>query len=169
MSKEEISLKDLYFLHIKPYITMMKNKISQEGIKLSKSYKNIAIVAVIKNIDKIRVLYTEDNIDSSYLEVLSEHVPAFKLQHKSFYGLTLGYDILLCKKASVWAMVHELRHVAQCELFDSLDECMQVYLKECIKFGYSRGPFERDAIDFVNSIKKDKSFIEEYFPIAKEA
>lgn len=169
MSKEEMSLKDVYFSHIKPYISMMKNKISKEGAELPKSYEHIAIVAGIKNINKIRVLYTEDNIDSSYLEILSQYSSEFKLQHKTFHGLTLGYDILISKEASVWALVHELRHVAQCELFESLDECIQLYLRECIKFGYLRGPFERDAIDFVNGIKNDKSFIEEYFPIAKEA
>lgn len=145
-------LNNLYTLHIMPYVHMTKEKIEQEGMKLPKKYEKIAQLAGVKNIDKIKVLYS-DTIEFSFEEIFAQYMPNVALSIGQINGLTLGYHILINKHASKWTLVHELRHVAQYELFEDIDQFIQIYIKEFIEYGYKSAPFEKDAIDFVNDIK----------------
>ena len=145
MNKDDI--KTLYNLNVLPWIYLTKDKIENHGIALPEEYKKIAKLAGVENIEKIKVLYS-DEIEISFEELLN-------LKNQTIAqlnGFALGYHIFINTKAPASTLVHELRHVAQFELFDSLNLFVQTYINEFIKFGYKQGPFEKDAIDFANSV-----------------
>jgi hypothetical protein len=137
---------------ILPSTNSMKANVEKEGASLPKQYNLIAKQAGIKNIEKIKILYVDkiEFIDLKNISLLEE----YNLNFENARGLTLGYCIILQKSAPTEVLLHELRHVAQSELFEDLEQFVTVYIKEILKFGYGNGPLEKDAVDFTNKWKK---------------
>ncbi len=138
--------------HILPSINSMKDNVEKEGTSLPKQYNLIAKQAGITNIEKIKILYV-DKIEFVNLKNISL-LEEYNLNFENARGLTLGYYIILQKSAPTEVLLHELRHVAQSELFENLEQFVTVYVKEILKFGYGNGPLEKDAIDFTNNWKE---------------
>ena len=137
---------------ILPSTNSMKANVEKEGASLPKQYNLIAKQAGIKNIEKIKILYV-DKIEFANLQNISL-LEKYNLIFENARGLTLGYCIILQKSAPTEVLLHELRHVAQSELFEDLEQFVTVYIKEILKFGYGNGPLEKDAVDFTNKWKK---------------
>lgn len=133
-------------------ISSMKANVEKEGTSLPKQYNLIAKQAGITNIEKIKILYVDkiEFINLKNVSLLEE----YNLNFENTRGLTLGYCIILQKSAPTEVLLHELRHVAQSELFENLEQFVTVYIKEILKFGYGDGPLEKDAIDFTNKWKE---------------
>ena len=138
--------------HIILSINSMKANVEKEGIILPKQYNLIAKQAGITNIEKIKILYV-DKIEFANLQNISL-LEKYNLIFENARGLTLGYCIILQKSAPTEVLLHELRHVAQSELFEDLEQFVTVYIKEILKFGYGNGPLEKDAVDFTNKWKE---------------
>jgi hypothetical protein len=130
----------------------MKANVEKEGIILPKQYNLIAKQAGIRNIEKIKILYV-DKIEFTDLKNMSL-LEEYNFNFENARGLTLGYCIILQKSAPTEVLLHELRHVAQSELFEDLEQFVTVYVKEILKYGYGNGPLEKDAIDFTNKWKE---------------
>jgi hypothetical protein len=61
-------------------------------------------------------------------------------------GLTLYCGVYICHgHETVRSLSHEFRHVYQYEQLGSIAECLPVYLKQIVKYGYMKAPFEIDA------------------------
>ncbi len=137
---------------ILPTINSIKAQVEKEGISLPKQYNLIAKQAGITNIEKIKILYV-DKIEFTDLRNINL-LENYNLYIENARGLTLGYCIILQKSTPTEVLLHELRHVAQWELFENLEQFVTVYIKEILKFGYGNGPLEKDAIDFANKWKE---------------
>jgi hypothetical protein len=138
-----------------PYIlssvNLLKQQVENDGISLPKQYNMIAKEAGITAIDKIKIFYI-DKIKFPNLQninLLKDNNSYFE----NCRGLALGYSVFLQNSAPVEVLLHELRHVAQFELFEDLDQFVTIYSKEILKFGYGNGPLEKDAVDFANKWK----------------
>ena len=63
-------------------------------------------------------------------------------------GLSLRYGIFI--RDDYWQnreiVVHELIHTAQCERLGGLQQFLDQYLTECIKYGYPAAPLEQEAM-----------------------
>lgn len=78
---------------------------------------------------------------------LSEACEAAGMLGPETLGLTLYYGIYMntgCRHEERM-LVHELRHVAQYEMFGSIPEYLAVYLPQIVRHGYLASPFEQDA------------------------
>lgn len=139
---------ELELSEILNYCKELKQRTRNEGIPLSEKFKNIALEAGVKNVDSIHILEI-DNIPVPMVKGIQRLIDINQLNDKSIKGLALGYDIILEKNYSTIFLAHELRHVAQFELFNSFEDFITIYLKEIEKFGYGKGPLERDAKTFV--------------------
>jgi glutamine phosphoribosylpyrophosphate amidotransferase len=137
---------------ILPSINSIKDNVEKEGVSLPKQYNLIAKQAGITNIEKIKILYVDkiEFIDLKNMSLLEK----YNLTFENARGLTLGYCVILQKSAPSEVLLHELRHVAQSELFENLEQFVTVYVKEILKFGYGNGPLEKDAINFTNKWKE---------------
>jgi hypothetical protein len=131
-----------------PYIlssvNLLKQQVENDGISLPKQYNMIAKEAGITAIDKIKIFYI-DKIKFPNLQninLLKDNNSYFE----NCRGLALGYSVFLQNSAPVEVLLHELRHVAQFELFEDLDQFVTIYSKEILKFGYGNGPLEKDAV-----------------------
>ena len=132
-------------------VNLLKQQVENDGISLPKQYNMIAKEAGITAIDKIKIFYI-DKIKFPNLQninLLNENNSYFE----NCRGLALGYCVFLQNPAPVEVLLHELRHVAQFELFEDLDQFVTIYSKEILKFGYGNGPLEKDAVDFANKWK----------------
>ena len=138
-----------------PYIlssvNLMKQQVEKDGISLPKQYNMIAKEAGITAIDKIKILYV-DKIEFSNLQNINL-LKEYNSHFENSRGLALGYCVFLQNSAPTEVLLHELRHVAQFELFEDLDQSVTIYSKEILKFGYGNGPLEKDAVDFANKWK----------------
>jgi len=133
------------------WIEMLQKNVFLDGKPLHNDLIPIAKQAGIQNIENVRVLH----VDSIFLPELESIIILQKLNgllSSQVAGLTLGYAILLRKSSSNSVLIHELRHVAQFELFESFHDFIYFYIKEIEKFGYGHGPLEKDAISFTKSI-----------------
>lgn len=137
-----IHLKDMELIY--QWAEVLQSKILLEGVPLSPQEVFKARLAGVENIKKVRVLKV-DSIILPDISLISKLKKANKLDDLGTLGLSLGYGVILHKNAPKDILYHELRHVAQYELFGDLKEFIMIYLKEVIKFGYGNGPFENDA------------------------
>ncbi len=141
---------DIYF--ILEWVQRLQKKVFLEGKSLSNDLIPIAKKAGIKNIENVKVLRV-DNILLPELDSIATLQKLNGLISSQTAGLTLGYAIILKRSSSDTVLIHELRHVAQFELFESVHDFVNFYIKEIEKFGYGHGPLEKDAIDFVKCLK----------------
>lgn len=132
------------------WVMNLQSKAQTEGKPLSEKATAVAKKAGVEDIDKVRVLYV-DNIDLSEIRRLRT-AGDLDLMVGEIAGITLGHIIVMDKRASEKVLFHELRHVAQFELFENMDQFVMVYLNEIFKFGYGNGPLEKDASDFVQGL-----------------
>ena len=150
-----VSIYDEQKINFIPYIlssvNLMTQQVKKEGKPLPKQFNMIAKEAGIANIDKIKILYV-DKIELPNFQNISL-LEEYDLDFENTRGLTLGYNIILKNSAPTEVLIHELRHAAQSELFDNLEQFVTVYVKEILKFGYGNGPLEKDAVDFTNKWK----------------
>ena len=134
------------------WVQRLQKKVFLEGKSLSNDLIPIAKQAGLENIENVKVL-SVDNILLPELDSIATLQKLNGLISSQAAGLTLGYAILLKKSSSTHVLIHELRHVAQFELFNSLRDFVIFYIKEIEKFGYGDGPLEKDAIDFLKCLK----------------
>jgi len=145
-----MQMKDRDLIDILKWLNNLAEIVQTKGVPLSENYLSIAKEAKINHINKIKILYVDDITIPDFKGIKSiENINT--LLEFGIGGMTLGYSIILNKKAAKTTLVHELRHVAQFELFDSLESFLVFYLKEIEKFGYRKGPLEKDAISFSKS------------------
>jgi len=146
-----MQITDSNLRDILKWINNLAEVVQTKGVPLPEDYLNIAKEAKVNHIDKIKILYVDD-ITIPKLKSITSMQGIDKLLELGIGGMTLGYSILLNKKVAKATLIHELRHVAQFELFDSLESFIIFYIKEIEKFGYGKGPLEKDAVSFSKSM-----------------
>jgi len=145
---------DLVIKEILEWSNEMCTIANKNGVTLNESQKEIAKAAGVKNVEHVKVMYV-DSIDHPSSKLLNDFMKMHNIVLSKSAGLALGYYIFIDKQAREDILIHELRHVAQSELFDTPDEFIAINIKEMIKFGYGNGPLEKDAVSFENTFKKE--------------
>jgi len=98
---------------IMAWVTALQSKAIDEGKPLSQRAVSFAKKAGVEGIEKVRVL-SVDSIDLSEIMRL-KMVADLNLMIGQTAGITLGYTVVMDKRASEKVLFHELRHVAQFE------------------------------------------------------
>ena len=123
-----------------------EQEILKDGIHLTNIQIEDAIKLSVKSPEKIRLLYV-DQIPSPDDPELKLANQLLKLITPETNGLTCRYGIFI--KKDIWnhraTVAHELVHVSQYERFGSIHEFLNLYIPECINFGYPNCPLEKEA------------------------
>jgi hypothetical protein len=125
-----------------------EQEILQVGIPLSESQLLDAKLIPIMKPEKVRILKVsaiplpddpEVKFAAQAIKLITPHTP----------GLSVRYGIFL--RDDYWhnreIVVHELIHTAQYERLGGIQEFLNQYVAECIKYGFSAAPLEQEAIN----------------------
>lgn len=125
----------MFIFLIALFLRTEENYILKNGIPLSLKLQKIAINLGIKNPENIRIL---------------EKGKIFG--DKNIAGMTLNRGILIIKKCENKedVLIHELIHVKQYQDLGGMNNFLNRYVKEILKYGYYDSPLEIEA-----RIKKD--------------
>ena len=121
--------------------------LGSEGSALNVSEQGLAQSVGVKQPDRVRVCVVQ-RIPAPSHPLLSRACAQLGFLGPDTAGLTLGYGVYLRTglagpERSV--LVHELRHVAQYEAYETIGAYLAVYIPQLLKYGYDRAPLEVDA------------------------
>jgi len=95
---------------------------------------------------KVRIHYI-DKIEHPLSFMFNNISWISKMAASSPIGITFGYTIFIDKRyySNLHLLIHELVHVKQYEKSGGHVSFLAEYIYQCLKFGYSNCPFEKEA------------------------
>jgi hypothetical protein len=106
---------------------------------------DVAMKVGVKHPEKVRVLEVSSLPLPENL-ILREAAISTGLIGPDMVGLTLGHSIYICSGHMTKCLLsHELRHVHQYEVFESIEGFLTEYLSQIVTYGYTDSPLEVDA------------------------
>ena len=115
------------------------------GLSLSESGLGVARRVGVRHPEQIRIKLVEQ-LPMPEEPMLKEAAIQTGLLGPHMAGLTLGYNILICRgQDTVRLLSHECRHVYQYETLGSIAAFLPVYLQQIATVGYDNAQFEIDA------------------------
>lgn len=130
-----------------------EQEILKSGVPLTGSQLEDAKRASVQHPGRIKLLRV-DQIPLPEDQELSSAAQAIGLTTPGTRGLTLQYGIFI--RSDHWddrnLVVHELVHTSQYERLGGIEEFLNQYLTQCVRFGYPNAPLELEAKDTARSI-----------------
>ena len=125
-----------------------EREILQVGVPLTESQLQEARIIPVMEPEKVRILRVSaiPLPDDPGLRFAAQ---AIQLVTPRTQGLSIRYGIFI--RDDYWnnreIIVHELAHTAQYERLGGIQQFLNQYVSECIKYGYPAAPLEQEAIN----------------------
>jgi hypothetical protein len=125
-----------------------EERILREGVPLSESEIADAKAVGVREPERVRLLQVT-TIPRPSDPQLAAAADAMEFLMPATRGLTLHHGVFI--RRDCWRdrslIVHELVHTAQYERLGGSAPFLRQYLLECLTFGYSAAPLEKEAVD----------------------
>lgn len=128
------------------WVSRHERQILSLGVPLAEPRLSDSVAAGVNHPERIRLLYVDD-VPLPVGPTLQRLGRGFGLSGAFPAAMTLNYGIYVRKDcaSSRRLLVHEFAHVSQYERLGGVRSFLDLYLRECARYGYRDSPLEQEA------------------------